>query len=242
MKSKKNRKRKGKKKKGDLKSIKAWPKSERPREILLEEGPSFLSDAGLIAVLLRSGTKGKDAVALARQLIKRFKGIRGLLSANKSDLKEIKGLGDAKIAQLLAALELSKRILQENIIGKNYLKNKKDVIDYLSLSMMDLKREFFKVIYVNKSNIVLAVEDIAKGTVDQAVIYPREIIKKALELNASGVIFVHNHPSGDNKPSKYDIEITQKLASACNAVDITPLDHIIILPDGYISLKEKGII
>ena len=222
-------------------SIKSWPRHERPRELLLEKGPDHLSDAGLIAILLRSGTKGKDAVSLARDLIKRFDGLRGLLSAKKSDLERIKGLGNAKIAQLMAVIEITRRQLQEEIIGTNYVENDRDVIDYLSLSMRDLKEEFFKIIYLNRANSILSIEDIARGTVDQASIYPREIIKNALDIGASAIIFVHNHPSGSIEPSQRDIDITKRLISACRSVDITPLDHIIVSPYGHLSLKEKGL-
>ncbi len=226
----------------NINSIKNWPENERPREILLNEGPGNVSDAGLIAILLRTGIKGKDAVSFARDLIKQFDGIRGLLNAKKSDLLNIKGLGMAKIFQLLASIELTKRQLKEEIVGKSYIKNERELIDYLSISMRDLAEEFFKVIYLNKANIIIAIEDLQKGTVDQASIYPRDIIKKALNLNSSGVIFIHNHPSGQLEPSQFDIEITKTLISACLAVDITPLDHIIISPFGYLSLKSKGLI
>lgn len=222
-------------------SIKTWPKYEQPREILLEKGADHVSDAGLIAILLRSGTKGKDAVSLARDLIKYFGGLRGLLSAEKSELEKIKGLGSAKIAQLLAAREIIKRQLKEDIIGKQYVENDKDVLDYLSLSMRDLKKEFFKVLYLDRANTILEVETIAKGTVDQAVIYPREVMRTAIAKNASAVIFVHNHPAGGTKPSQLDIDITKKLISACQAVDITPLDHIIISQHGHFSLKGEYI-
>lgn len=229
-------------KKGKIRnSIKTWPKYERPRELLLEKGPDHVSDAGLIAILLRSGTKGKDAVSFARDLIKQFGGLRELLNARKTDLEKIKGLGAAKIAQLMAATEITKRQLKEEIIQKNCIENDKDVIDYLSLSMRDLKEEFFKVIYLNRANIILSIEDLAKGTVDQASIYPRQVIKNALDIGASAVIFVHNHPSGSVEPSRIDIDVTKKLISACLAVDITPLDHIIISPHGHLSLKSKGV-
>jgi len=222
-------------------SIKAWPKDERPRELLLEKGPDYVSDAGLIAILLRSGTKGKDAVSLARELIEHFGGLRGLLSAKRVDLEKVKGLGQAKISQLMSAIELTKRQFKEEIIGKSCIKNEKDVLDYLSLSMRDLKEEFFKVLYLNKASIILSVENLAKGTIDQSSIYPREVIKRALEIGASAVIFVHNHPSGSLQPSRFDIEITKKLISACVAVDITPLDHIIVSPHGCLSLKSKNV-
>lgn len=222
----------------NLKGIKDWPKSERPRELLLEKGSEFVSDAGLVAIVLRIGVKGKDTVSLARELISQFGGLRGLLSANRKDLEKIKGLGPAKIAQLLAATEIAKRQLKEQIIGKTIIRGPEDMIDYLSMSMANLKEEVFKVIYLNSANIVLAVEDLFKGTVDQSAVYPREIIKRAFELNASGLIFVHNHPSGSLKPSQNDLSLNQKLVDACLAVNLTPLDHLIISQTGYISLKN----
>jgi DNA repair protein RadC len=157
----------------NLKGIKDWPKSERPRELLLERGPEFVSDAGLVAILLRIGVKGKDAVSLARELINQFGGLRGLLNANRKDLVRIKGLGSAKIAQLLAATEIAKRQLKEQIIGKTVIHGPEDMIEYLSMSMSNLKEEVFKVVYLNSANIVLAVEDLFKGTVDQSAVYPR---------------------------------------------------------------------
>jgi DNA repair protein RadC len=220
------------------KGIKDWPKSERPRELLLEKGPEYVSDAGLVAILLRIGIKGKDAVSLGRDLIHRFGGLRGLLNANKRDLEKINGLGPAKIAQLLAATEITKRQLKEQIVGSVAIHAPENLIEYLSLSMANLKEEVFKVVYLNSANVVLAVEDLFKGTVDQSVVYPREVIKRALELNASGLIFVHNHPSGDLKPSKSDLSLNRKLIEACVAVNLTPLDHLIISPAGYMSLKE----
>lgn len=126
--------------------IKSWPKSERPRELLLDKGPEYVSDAGLVAILLRTGLKGKDAVAFGRELLKHFGGLRGLLNANKNDLEMIKGLGPAKIAQLLAATEMTKRQLKEEIIGKALINGPEDVIEYLSLSMSNLKKEVFQVI------------------------------------------------------------------------------------------------
>jgi DNA repair protein RadC len=221
------------------KGIKDWPKSERPRELLLEKGDEFVSDAGLVAILLRIGIKGKDAVSLGRDLIHHFGGLRGLLSANKKDLGEIKGLGPAKIAQLLAATEITKRQLKEQVVGSVAIHGPENLIEYLSLSMANLKEEVFKVVYLNSANVVLAVEDLFKGTVDQSAVYPREVIKRALELNASGLIFVHNHPSGDLKPSRSDLSLNRKLIEACFAVNLTPLDHLIISPTGYFSIRES---
>ena len=223
------------------KGIKDWPLSERPRELILEKGPESVSDAGLVAILLRSGIKGKDAVVLGRELLHHFGGLRGLLNADKNDLRSIKGLGAAKISQLLAAAEISKRQVKEKLIGKTVIKGPEDVVEYLALCMADLREEVFKVIYLNKTNVILAIEDLFRGTVDQSAVYPREIIKKAFELNASGLIFVHNHPAGDLKPSRHDLSLNERLCKACLAVDLTPLDHMIISPSGYISLKEQNL-
>ena len=222
-------------------SIKNWPKSERPREMLLEKGAEYVSDAGLIAVLLRSGTKGKDAVSLSRELIQTFGGLRGLLNASQTDLKKIKGLGPAKIAQLMAAIEITKRQLKEEIVGKNYVKSADDVLKYLTLKLQDKKKEFCKVIYLDNANAILSIEEISKGTIDQTHVYPREIIKKAFELHARALIFVHNHPSGNFQPSQYDKEVTRKLISACQTVDIKILDHLIISPEGYFSFQRVGL-
>ncbi len=217
--------------------IKSWPEHERPREIILEKGAAHVSDAGLIAILLRSGTTGKDAVNLARELLQKFGGLRGLLHADKKELEGVKGMGSAKIAQLMAALALTKRQLREGLEGKDYIENEQDVLDYLSLSMRDLKEEFFKIVYLDKANSILEVEDAAQGTVDRSSIYPRDVIKKALNINASALILVHNHPSGSLKPSRDDIDLTGKLIAACRSVGVTLLDHIIISPQGHTSLK-----
>jgi DNA repair protein RadC len=224
------------------KGIKSWPKSERPREILLEKGPEFVSDAGLVAILLRTGLKGKDAVTLSRELLHHFGGLKGILNANKKELEKVKGLGTAKISQLLAAIEIAKRQLKEGIVGNKPIKGPEDVIEYVSLSMANLKEEIFKAIYLNSANIILAMEDLFKGTVNQSAVYPREVVKRALELNACALIFVHNHPSGDLNPSQQDLSLNEKLIQACLAIDLTPLDHLIISPAVYISFKEKGLI
>lgn len=221
--------------------IKYWPKSERPRELLLEKGPEYVSDAGLIAILLRTGTKGKDAVSLARELIKQFDGLRGLLNATQSDLKKIKGLGPAKIAQLIAAIEIVKRQLKEDLVGKDYVKSADDVVKYLTLKLQDMKKEFFKVIYLDNANAILSIEELSQGTIDKTHVYPREIIKKAFEIHARALIIVHNHPSGNFQPSYDDKQVTQKIIAACDAVDIKILDHLIISPEGYFSFQREGL-
>lgn len=220
--------------------IKNWPKSERPREVLLEKGPEFVSDAGLLAVLLRTGTKGKDAVSLARELITHFGGLKGILKARREELEAVNGLGPAKISQILASIEIVKRQMKEETVGQQIVNGPGDVLSYLTLTMSNLREEVFKVLYLNSANVIIAAEVLSKGTVNQSAVYPREVIKRALELGATGVIFVHNHPSGNSTPSKNDLELTRKLSDACRAVDIVPLDHFIITQNGHLSFKEQG--
>ena len=147
-------------------------------------------------------------------------------------------MGTAKIAQLLAATEIAKRQLKEEVVGKTLISGPENVLEYLSLSMSNLTEEVFKVIYLDGANVVLAADDLFKGTVDHAAVYPRDIIKRAFELNSSGLISVHNHPSGDLKPSQPDLSLKEKLNKACLAVDLPPLDHLIIGPAGYVSFKD----
>lgn len=218
--------------------IRNWPTSERPRETLIEKGSSAVSDAGLVAVLLRSGSKGEDAVALARNLIKKFGGLGPLLHASKQELEKIRGLGPAKIAVIMAAMELARRMANESMLGMECLNSDEEVFRYLKDSMKGLKKEVFKVLYLNNTNRIVAVENLFEGTVDQSIIYPREVIKRALEIGATGIICAHNHPAGDPKPSGHDIELTRKLFRACEAVDIRPLDHIIVAGESYVSVKE----
>ena len=222
-------------------AIRQWPRHERPRELLLEKGPEYVSDAGLLAIILRTGTRGKDAVSLGRELLSRFGGLRGLMRAGREELEKVPGLGPAKIAQLMASIEIVRRQLHEETVGRTIINGPADVMEYLSLTMSNMTREAFKAIYLNNSNTVLSVETVSEGTVNQAAVYPREVIKRALELNATAIIFVHNHPSGNMTPSRNDISLHRKLTEACRSVDITILDHFIIGPDGYLSFKEQGI-
>ncbi len=218
--------------------IKHWPKSERPRELLLEKGPQVVSDAGLVAILLRSGTQDEDAVALARRLIAIFGGITGLLHASSGELAKVKGMGPAKIATLLSAMEIAKRKSNEEIVGKSVANSSKKVFELLAPMMKGLKKEVFKVLFLDQSNRVIAIEDLPTGTVNQSVVFPREVIKRALELEATGLIFAHNHPGGTCKPSNEDIEMTKKLFKACEAVELRALDHVILTESSYVSLND----
>ncbi len=222
--------------------IKSWPATERPRERLLQNGAKALSDAELVAVLLRSGVKGKDAVTLARELLSAFGGLRGLLSVGPAELRKTKGLGVAKAASFLAAFEIAKRQLREELTGKNFIRDPDSVIDYLYATLRDKKREVFKVLFLNKANRIIGEEDLFEGTVDEAAIHPREVLRAAIAHNATALILVHNHPSGRTEPSAEDRAITQKLQTACAAVSIKILDHIIIGDNQYFSFQECNIL
>ena len=224
------------------KGIRSWPKSERPRERMREQGISALSDAELVAILLRNGIRGKDVVTLSRELIAQFGGLRGLLSVGWKELHQIKGLGPAKISAFLAASEISKRQLKEEIIGKNVIRDPQSVIEYLYSVLRDKKKEIFKIFYLNKANRIIGEEDLFQGTVDEAVIHPREVVKSALDRHATGLLFVHNHPSGRIQPSREDCEITKKLQSACSTVSVKILDHIIVGDNQYFSFSEHNLL
>ena len=222
--------------------IKAWPESERPRERLMRHGAGTLSDADLLAILLRSGIKGKDAIALGRELIMQFGSLRGLLSVDSKELKKVKGLGAAKVASLLAATEIARRQLREDVIGKDVIRDPESVVAYLMSSMRDKKKEVFKILFLNKANRILDEKDMFEGTVDEASIHPREVVKAALDLHATALVLVHNHPSGRREPSREDIEITKKLKAACEAVSVRILDHIIVGDNQIYSFREQQLL
>ncbi len=225
-----------------MSSIKSWPDSERPRERLLEQGPSQLSTSELLAILIRTGTHGKSAVSLARDLIKKFDGLRGLFSAGHEDISSVKGLGPAKAAQLLASMELGKRYLEENIKDKSYVHKPQAVYDLLMHEMRDLDKEILKVIYLDQGGAVLDIETLFEGTIDQSKIYPRELVKKVLAKKANAIIMVHNHPSGQIEPSTADLAMTKEMKKILETIDVHLIDHIIIGDNCYLSMKNKAIL
>ncbi len=225
-----------------MNGIKAWPEEERPRERLLKKGVGVLSDAELLAVLLRNGIRGKDAIQLARELISAFGGWRGLMAADPAELGRVKGLGTAKIATLLSAAEIARRHLREGLIGKNYMRDPQAVVDYLYGSLRDRKTEVFKVLFLNKANRVTDEVDLFHGTVDETAVHCREVVKAALERHATAIILVHNHPSGRIQPSAEDREIMAKLKMACAAVSVKILDHVIVGDNQYFSFSEHRLL
>ena len=218
--------------------IKTWPKDERPREMMLEKGPASLSDAALLAILLRTGRKGQDAVALAREMLETFGGFRGLMSTTHEDLLQIKGIGAAKISQILAAMEIARRQLRQKIEKTNIIRNPNDLFEYLNASMSNLTREEFRLLHLNRSKYLIGEETLFTGTVDESAVYTRVVVESALRKKASALILVHNHPTGPAQASNEDIDLTRALVNACRTVHIPVLDHVIIAQDGFMSMKR----
>lgn len=223
-------------------SVKLWPAHERPRERILRGPAAHLSNAELLAILLGSGLRGKDAVSLAREIFSRFQGWRGLMAAEPEVLRGISGLGPAKTAALLAVGEIFKRSLGEALPERDLFREPEAVHDYLRASMRDQKREVFKVLFLDKANRLLKDLDLFKGTIDQAGVYPREIVQEALLARAAAVILVHNHPSGNLSPSREDRELTQKIIQACCLVGVKVLDHVIVGGQGHFSFAAQGLL
>ena len=229
--------------KNDAVGIKNWPKDERPREKLLKSGEHTLSDTELIAILLRNGTNGQSAVDLSRKIIHKFKSFRNMSAIDLAGWKEFKGLGIAKIAQIKAALEIGRRFNEEKIKDdKPQIKSSQDVANILMPRMRDLPKEVFKILLLNSKNKVTSIIEVIEGTVNQAVPIIREIFQKALQEFAVSIICVHNHPSGDPKPSDEDKKFTKSLVEAGQVLQINVLDHIIIGDNTYFSFLDKEII
>jgi DNA repair protein RadC len=219
-----------------------WPRQERPRERLLAQGAGSLSDAELVAVCLRSGTRGKSAVDLARELIAGFGGLTGLLGADLARLLQVKGLGTAKAAQLAAATELARRSLQEGLKAASALTSPGAVRDYLRLVLAARDHEVFVVLFLDAQHRVLRSAELFRGTLTQTSVYPREVVRAALSANAAAVIFAHNHPSGIAQPSQADELLTRQLREALALVDIRVLDHFIVAGNQTLSFAERGLL
>ncbi len=222
-------------------AIHQWPDGERPREKLLRFGGEALSDAELLAIFLRTGVAGKSAVDLARDLIVEHGSLRALLEADVERFTSSRGLGEAKYCQLQATLEMAKRYLNSALRRDSAFENPQMVRDYLSHHLRALEREQFRVLFLDNRHRLIRDETLFQGTIDQAVIHPREIVKQALAYNAAAVILAHNHPSGIGEPSRADIEMTHKIAQALELVEIRLLDHLIV-GDEVVSIAERGVI
>lgn len=224
-------------------SIKDWPEDERPRERLLRYGTNVLSNAQILAIILRTGSKDESAIDLARALIKKFGTLRGIESASISELCGVKGMGPAKAAQIKAAFSLSKRLKAEPLDQKNPFKTSDDVYRYYSPKMDGLKKEVFICALLDSKNRPFKDITISEGTITSSLVHPREVFNPAIKESAVGVLFVHNHPSGDPAPSNDDIELTKRLVKTGELIGIGVLDHIIIGNNGsYTSFLDKGLL
>jgi len=220
-------------------AISDWPLGERPRERLLAQGAAALSDAELLAVMLRTGIPGKTAVELGRELLERFKGVAGIFGA---DLSNVKGLGPAKRAQFEAAMELARRSLRDDMRSASALTSPGAVRDYLRLALAEREHEVFACLWLDAQHRVTGCEEMFRGTLTQTSVYPREVVKAGLRANAAAVIFAHNHPSGVAQPSQADELLTRNLKEALAMVDIKVLDHFIVAGRQALSFAERGLL
>lgn len=223
-------------------AITDWPASERPREKLLQQGATVLSDAELLAIFLRVGVVGKSAVDLARDLLNRFGSLNGIFAASLDELTTVNGIGDSKYTQLQAIFEMSRRALAEEMQVRDVLSSPQQVRDYLCLKLGGLSREVFMVFFLDAQNRVLAQEELFTGTLTQTSVYPREVVKRALHYNAASVIFAHNHPSGVAEQSRADEILTTALKQALALVDVRVLDHFIVAGNNTLSFAERGLL
>jgi DNA repair protein RadC len=224
-------------------TIRDWPKSERPREKLLERGASAVSDAELLAILLGSGIQGRSAVDVARSLINDFGSLREVLSAGRSRWQEKKlGIGPARCAALMAAVELARRHYQEPLRSSSALTGPDTTRRFLIAQLRDRPYEVFCCLFLDNRHHLLAFEEIFRGTIDGASVHPREVIRQTLLHNAASVIVAHNHPSGVAEPSEADEHVTRRLKQALALVDVRLLDHFVVGDGKCFSFSEHGLL
>ncbi len=221
-------------------TIRDFPLNERPRERMLKEGANVLSNQELLAIILRSGTKEESVLQLSHRLIQQFEGLNLLKDATIDELIAVKGIGNAKAVEILASLELGKRVNRLQIEGRYIIRSPEDGANYVMDEMRFLSQEHFVCIYLNTKNQVLHKQTVFIGSLNASIVHPREVFKEAMRRSAASIICFHNHPSGDPNPSREDIEVTQRLSECGKIVGIDVLDHIIIGNQKFVSLKEKG--
>ena len=223
-------------------SIQQWRLSDRPREKLLNQGASSLSDAELLAIFFRTGISGMDAVSLANHTLHKFGSLNALLSANVEQFTAIKGMGQAKFVQLQAVLELSNRYFSEVMKRDTLLDSPQAVRIYLHRLLRDEPYEQFVLVHLDNQHRVIKSEVLFKGTIDSAAVYPRVVVDTVIKHNTAAVIFAHNHPSGISEPSQSDIRLTERLKDALLLIDVRTLDHFIIGNEEVVSFAERGLI
>lgn len=224
-------------------AISDWPAEERPRERLLKRGAAALSDAELLAILLRVGTRGRSAVDLARMLLEHFGSLTRLFNASADEFTAIPGMGSAKSVQFQAVLELARRALQEELSRRDLFATPEAVRDWLRLHLSHLPHEAFVALWLDAQNRLIAYDELFRGTLTQTSVYPREVVKAALRNNAAAVILAHNHPSGVAEPSQADSLLTASLKSALGLLDVKLLDHFIVAGNARpLSFAERGLL
>ena len=214
--------------------------SDRPRERLIRQGASSLSNQELIAILLRTGTKEESVLMLANRILTSFDKIQDLREATIEEMMSVKGVGQAKAVQILAAVEIGKRLYQKHTEGRYTIRSPEDAAAYLMTDMSTLQQEHFVALFLNVKNEVLHKQTVFIGSLNSSIVHPREIFREAVKRSAASIIVAHNHPSGQTAPSPEDIEVTKRLVEAGSIVGIDLLDHVIIGDHRFISLKEKG--
>lgn len=218
------------------------PHEERPRERMMQYGAEALSHAELLAILLRTGTQQESALHLAQRILMQAGNLRQLVDLSLEELMEIKGIGVAKALQLKAGIELGRRLALSRHTLSPAIRSPRDVSDLLSEQLRYLQKEHFVCLFLNTKNVVIAQETLSIGSLNAAVVHPREVFRAAIKCSSASIICAHNHPSGDPTPSKEDVQLTQRLIEAGSIVGIDVLDHIVIGDGQYVSLKERGLI
>ncbi len=222
--------------------LKDIPASARPREKLLALGPAALADAELIALLLRTGLPGLSVLQLADRMLDEFGGLGGLLRAEPAQLERIKGVGPAKRAELTAVLELARRAMHGELAARPVFDSPARVKDFVNLQLGGREHEVFAVLFLDAQSRLVRLEEMFRGTLTQTSVYPREVVKRALELGAAAVILAHNHPSGAAEPSRADEFLTQTLKSALALIDVRVLDHLVVGQGAVVSFAERGLL
>jgi len=222
--------------------ISNWPAQERPREKLLEKGPSALSDAEILAIFLRTGRKGSSALDIARELLDKFQGLRQLIDSDEKQFCEVKGLGMVKYVQIQAAIELGRRYLQAELETGDTFTSPEQTREFLTLKLRAYPYEVFACLYLDNRHRLISFDELFRGTIDSAQVHAREVVRAAIKHNAAAVILSHNHPSGVAEPSQSDINLTQELKKALRLIDVRVLDHLIIGSHEAISLAERGLL
>jgi DNA repair protein RadC len=221
--------------------IRDLPAGERPRERLAHAGEGALSTTELLAIILRTGVGGESVLEMARRLLSRYGGLPGLARASFAELQAEKGLGEAKTAQLKAALELGRRVLLAAPEDRFVVRSPADVAQLLMAEMSHLEQEHFRVLYLDTRNRLIGTETVYVGSLNASHIRVGEVFRDAIKRNCAAIIVVHNHPSGDPTPSPEDVEVTRQLVTAGNLLDIEVLDHLVIGQQRFVSLRERGL-